>query len=325
MTGGGSCKTREAPNRAWRRACAAAGCQQKMTIVKTGPKPTPTAIKRLHGNPGRRALPKGEPEPELAGVEPPQPLNAVAREEWDRLTPVLLRLQLLSVLDLGMLALWCCAWADFCEARQQLASGLLQTDRNGHVRRSPWLLIQAKAADVMLKCSDRLGFSPSARVGLASLPNVFVAGVPGANGDPLKWQRSALDEYLKARSAISIRSTISCLFQLHRLGICPPRAPAVPSAPTLSGKSSSLGPAAKASTRVKNSSGFLLCSRRGEMMSERTDLLRRRGLPLLNRRHGSSQPRTVYPSPNAKSRSVKPNSPGWTLGLSLAHVKARVE
>jgi P27 family predicted phage terminase small subunit len=144
-------------------------------------------------------LPKGEPEPELAGIEPPQPLNAVARQEWNRLAPELLRLRLLTALDRGVLALWCCAWADFCEARQHVTDGLMQTDRNGYVRRSPWLLIQAKAADVMLKCSDRLGFSPSARVGLANLPDALAAGGLGTSGYLMAGQESALDRYLSEK------------------------------------------------------------------------------------------------------------------------------
>lgn len=35
-----------------------------------GPKPTPTALKVIRGNPGKRALPENEPTPQLGAAAP---------------------------------------------------------------------------------------------------------------------------------------------------------------------------------------------------------------------------------------------------------------
>jgi P27 family predicted phage terminase small subunit len=137
--------------------------------VKPGPKPTPTSLKRLRGNSGKHSLPEGEPDPMVVdSVDPPPVLNQVAREEWQRLAPELLRLGLLTVVDLGLLAMWCSAWATFCDAERQLAEGPLYTDRNGLVRRSPWIIVRRDAVETMLKVADRMGFSPSARVSIVN-------------------------------------------------------------------------------------------------------------------------------------------------------------
>jgi P27 family predicted phage terminase small subunit len=159
--------------------------------MRPGPKPTPTSLKRLRGNPGKHRLPEGEPDPAaVSSVDPPEVLSHVARQEWQRLAPELLRLGLLTVVDLGLLAMWCSAWATFCEAERQLAEGALYTDRNGLVRRSPWIIVRRDAVETLLKVADRMGFSPSARVSLAN----HSAPQP-ANG--LQTGRSdALAEYL---------------------------------------------------------------------------------------------------------------------------------
>jgi P27 family predicted phage terminase small subunit len=149
-------------------------------------------LKHLRGNPGKRRLPVREPEPPpVASVDPPRMLSRVARQEWRRLAPELLRLGLLTVVDLGLLAVWCSAWATFCEAERQLAQGPLHTDRNGLVRRSPWVIIRRDAVETLLKVADRMGFSPSARVSLANglAPRL-------ANGEPMAGSTDALAAYL---------------------------------------------------------------------------------------------------------------------------------
>jgi P27 family predicted phage terminase small subunit len=150
----------------------------KNAVVRPGPKLTPTSLKRLRGNPGKHRLSGGEPDPSaVASVDPPDMLSDVARQEWQRLAPELLRLGLLTVVDLGLLAMWCSSWATFCEAERQLSEGPLCTDRNGLVRRSPWIIVRRDAVETMLKVADRMGFSPSARVALATH-----SGPKSANG-----------------------------------------------------------------------------------------------------------------------------------------------
>ena len=70
-----------------------------------GPNPTPTAIRILRGNPGRRALPKDEPKPEAArSLDPPAWLDDAARAEWIDKAGMLDRLGLLTEADLDAFA-----------------------------------------------------------------------------------------------------------------------------------------------------------------------------------------------------------------------------
>lgn len=52
-----------------------------------GPPPTPTALKALRGNPGKRALNKREPKARRCAGDPPVDLMPEARAVWDRLAP----------------------------------------------------------------------------------------------------------------------------------------------------------------------------------------------------------------------------------------------
>ena len=137
----------------------------------------PTALRELRGNPSGKAYPTGEPEPDIAEAEAPTHLNGVARAEWERLAPELIRLRLLTVVDLGLLAAWCVAWSDFVVAKTALATGIVVKGKDDHLVRSPWFIVKYKAVEAMVRISDRMGFSPSARVSLVSgaprLPNAI--------------------------------------------------------------------------------------------------------------------------------------------------------
>lgn len=72
-----------------------------------GPKPTPTALRRLQGNPGKRAGNHDEPVPPADLPTCPNHLNAPAREEWDRLASVLHEMGVVTLVDRAALAAYC--------------------------------------------------------------------------------------------------------------------------------------------------------------------------------------------------------------------------
>ena len=77
-----------------------------------GPPPKPTKLKQLAGNPGKRPLPKNEPQPTgLAGR--PDWLTMGARQVWDEYAPGLARLGLLTELDGDTFGRWCTLAAQF--------------------------------------------------------------------------------------------------------------------------------------------------------------------------------------------------------------------
>ena len=66
------------------------------TSNRFGPKPAPTALKKLAGNPGKRALNTREPQPESGAPPCPDWMPAEGRAQWGRVVPELDRLKLLT-------------------------------------------------------------------------------------------------------------------------------------------------------------------------------------------------------------------------------------
>lgn len=81
-----------------------------------GPAPKPTKLKIAAGNPGKRPLNGREPNPGVAAPKMPAWLPVRAKAEWRRIVPELVRLGLLSSIDLAALAAYCVAFAELEEA-----------------------------------------------------------------------------------------------------------------------------------------------------------------------------------------------------------------
>jgi len=62
-------------------------------------KPKPTKLKIVEGNPGKRPLPKNEPEPKVVAPPMPKTLDKYSKKAWKRLEPILLRNGLLTEAD----------------------------------------------------------------------------------------------------------------------------------------------------------------------------------------------------------------------------------
>jgi phage terminase small subunit len=75
-----------------------------------GPKPQPTALKLIKGNPGKRPLKKDEPTlppPPADASAPPKRLKGAAAEEWARLFPGLVDKGIVHVGNLTMFEEYC--------------------------------------------------------------------------------------------------------------------------------------------------------------------------------------------------------------------------
>jgi P27 family predicted phage terminase small subunit len=149
-------------------------------IIMRGRKPTPTHLKELHGNPGKRRLNKNEPRPDGELYAAPEWMSASQREGWAYAITCSPH-GLLKCLDRSVLAIWVVAEDLHREAAEKIAQyGLLTRSPNaGLPLQSPYLAILNKQAQIMLKAGAELGFSPSSRT------RVQVA--PGARGGPLAW------------------------------------------------------------------------------------------------------------------------------------------
>ena len=87
----------------------------------SGRRPTPTALKKLRGNPGKRELNDKEPTPETGEPEMPKGLSKFAVEKWKSLVPELLALGVLTKLDGEALANLCTAYS-----HQRMAENAIQ-------------------------------------------------------------------------------------------------------------------------------------------------------------------------------------------------------
>ena len=129
-----------------------------------GPKPTPTRLKLVRGNPGKRPLPKGEPQPRVCLPPCPRWLSLEAKREWRSLGPKLRAAGIMTELDGTALALLCQTWARWVEAEAKVTElGAVVEGSHGQLMRSPYTRISAQAADQLLRLLVEFGMTPSSR------------------------------------------------------------------------------------------------------------------------------------------------------------------
>jgi len=143
-----------------------------------GPKPMPTHLKLLRGNPGKRPI-RPEPQPLRTEQVPDAPnfLTGYARDEWDRVAPELHRIGLLTVLDIAALAAYCVAYATWRTAEETLNEvanrdpvmhGLIVKTRAGGVMQNPLVLTARQAANDMVRYASEFGMTAAARARIAA-------------------------------------------------------------------------------------------------------------------------------------------------------------
>jgi P27 family predicted phage terminase small subunit len=143
--------------------------------MKRGPRPKPTHLRLLQGNPGRRPLNENEPQPDIAVdvPEPPAHVYGHAADEWRRIAPGLHRLKLLTAHDLKVLETYCVSYCRWREAEEALARvrardpvmlGLMiKNGKEGEMLENPLVRISRRSAFEMLRYASEFGFTPAAR------------------------------------------------------------------------------------------------------------------------------------------------------------------
>jgi len=134
-----------------------------------GRKPKPTEVKKLEGNPGKRALNKKEPKPESVVPRCPSHLPDVAKAEWRRITKELHALGLLSRIDRAALVAYCQAWSDYIEADEEITvQGAVIVSEKGGMYQNPWVGIKNSALNRLVKIAAEFGMTPSSRSRVSS-------------------------------------------------------------------------------------------------------------------------------------------------------------
>jgi len=135
---------------------------------RRGPKPKPTALKILEGNPGKRPLNDREPQPMKGRPRMPSNLPADEKRVWRQMIRHLESMKLLSTVDQNILERYC---FDFVQWRK-LSSFLKREgavyevkDRLGNVRSKlrPEFNIARNLSANLFKFETEYGMTPSSR------------------------------------------------------------------------------------------------------------------------------------------------------------------
>ncbi len=130
-----------------------------------GRKPTPTKLKVLNGNPGRRPLNDREPIAPTGIPECPDWLDEEAKAEWQRIVPELQLMGMLSRADRPALAAYCTAWSRWKNAEEQVRKfgAIVKSPEKGFPMKSPYLSIAEQSLETMRKLMVEFGLTPSSR------------------------------------------------------------------------------------------------------------------------------------------------------------------
>ena len=140
-----------------------------------GRKMKPTKLKILHGNPGKRKLPKNEPEPLPGTLVPPDWLKGEGLILWGELVPVLDEMGVLSTSDRFALAALCSAYDDYREAAtivEREGQVYTRTTAAGStsVAARPEIAIRNDAFRRMASMLGEFGLTPSSRTRVSANP-----------------------------------------------------------------------------------------------------------------------------------------------------------
>ncbi|HUQ38065.1 MAG TPA: phage terminase small subunit P27 family [Aestuariivirga sp.] len=139
-----------------------------------GRKPLPNHLKLVQGNRGKRPIKAEQVEASPAMPLPPAFLCDDAKQEWERVAPMLYALRLLSELDVAALAAYCQAYATWKHAHEALNTlshkGLMIRSAKNNLIQNPLLGIANAAAASMVRYASEFALTPVARARLSAPP-----------------------------------------------------------------------------------------------------------------------------------------------------------
>jgi P27 family predicted phage terminase small subunit len=132
-----------------------------------GRRPTPTALKLVKGNPGKRATNKKEPKPKREIPSWPAHLSDSGKVAWGRLVVLLDRMGVLTEADSFALERLCDCYTDILECRELVERDgrtyTTQSDGGTLIKTNP-AVNQLRAADAQFKSYlIEFGLTPAAR------------------------------------------------------------------------------------------------------------------------------------------------------------------
>ncbi len=140
-----------------------------------GRKRTPTKLRVLEGNPGKRPIPD-EPDMSSGLPAPPPHLTGYALEEWNRLAAGLHRLGILNDGDAMSFAAYCDAYGWWRVATEEMnrraekggsLAAIVDKTSNGNYVQNTLVGTANKARADMVRYASEFGLTPAARAKIA--------------------------------------------------------------------------------------------------------------------------------------------------------------
>ena len=144
-----------------------------------GTKRTPTAVRVLQGNPGKRPYPKDEPTYQVVLCEPPKGISPQAAFLWRQMMPLLTASRVMTEADVQAFGVLCETGARWHYAVEKSWEGMIyfpagyEVDAQGKkvpkgaARVNPYVKIAEEAGREYRRLLAEFGLTPSSRAGVA--------------------------------------------------------------------------------------------------------------------------------------------------------------
>jgi P27 family predicted phage terminase small subunit len=133
----------------------------------SGPKPKPTRLKKLQGNPGKRPLNGREPKPKSAVKRPWGLGQGLQRKFWDEHADELERIEILTGIDTAAFRLMAEHYSFAVQAARELhALGELTVEGREGPKKHPLVQVLRDNSQLFKSYAAEFGMTPSARTRL---------------------------------------------------------------------------------------------------------------------------------------------------------------
>jgi P27 family predicted phage terminase small subunit len=138
---------------------------RERTIAMRGRKPTPTALRVLRGNPGKRRIPANEPQPPIKMPTKPDYVTGEAAEIWQRIVPQFVVMGTTADVDCEILASYCVSAAMAADATRKINrhGAIVKNERTGEVLTNPYVAVRRRCVAEIAKLGVLLGLGPAER------------------------------------------------------------------------------------------------------------------------------------------------------------------
>jgi P27 family predicted phage terminase small subunit len=129
-----------------------------------GRHPTPTALKLLRDNPGKRPINHEEPMPPPCDMTPPAGLTGLALEKWDEMTKLFAAMGVLTQADRHAVQRYCLMWEQWHNLEAHCREhGSTQITSTGYSQVTAEATLVKSLRKELLEIERQFGMTPAAR------------------------------------------------------------------------------------------------------------------------------------------------------------------